>query len=60
MGESPDGLVNCSYCGSGVVEIKCPYTCKDIEFHDEKILITGIMRESSVTCIYYEKIISNM
>ena len=34
MGVSPDGLVNCSCCGSGVVEIKCPYTWKDKEFHD--------------------------
>ena len=34
MGASPDGLVNCSCCGSGVVEIKSLYTCKDKEFHD--------------------------
>jgi len=25
VGSSPDGLVSCKCCGSGVVEIKCPY-----------------------------------
>ena len=25
MGVSPDGLVNCSCCSNGLVEIKCPY-----------------------------------
>ena len=34
MKVSPDGLVNCTCCGSGVIEIKCPYTCKDIEFYE--------------------------
>ena len=29
FGASPDGLVTCSCCGDGCVEIKCPYTLKD-------------------------------
>ena len=32
FGVSPDGIINCSYCSccsSGVLEIKCPYRCKD-------------------------------
>ena len=32
MGASPDGIVSCECCGSGVVEIKCPYSCKDKSF----------------------------
>ena len=27
---SPGGLVSCSYCGEGLLEIKCPYKHKDI------------------------------
>ena len=25
FGASPDGLVECSCCGTGTIEIKCPY-----------------------------------
>ena len=32
MGASPDGIVSYECCGSGVVEIKCPYSCKDKSF----------------------------
>ena len=32
MGATPDGLVNCKCCGSGVLEIKCPFSCKDKGF----------------------------
>ena len=28
MGATPDGLVNCKCCSSGVLEIKCPFSCK--------------------------------
>eukprot|EP00118_Oscarella_pearsei_P021719 m.246173 g.246173 ORF g.246173 m.246173 type:complete len:368 (+) comp40259_c1_seq1:486-1589(+) len=28
LGATPDGLVNCSCCGFGVIEIKCPFTYK--------------------------------
>ena len=26
VGASPDGIVECSYCGLGLLEIKCPYS----------------------------------
>ena len=32
MRASPDGVVSFECCGSGVVEIKCPYSCRDKSF----------------------------
>lgn len=32
MGASPDGIVTCACCGRGVIEIKCPYSCRDKTF----------------------------
>ncbi len=32
LGASPDGYVKCHCCGSGVIEIKCPFSCKDRSF----------------------------
>ena len=29
LGASPDSCVSCACCGSGVVEIKCPFSCRD-------------------------------
>lgn len=29
LGASPDGLVTCSCCGDGLIEIKCPYKHRD-------------------------------
>ena len=29
LGASPDGLVFCSCCGSGILEIKCPYSVRE-------------------------------
>ena len=29
FGASPDGIVSCDCCRKGVLEIKCPFTCKD-------------------------------
>ena len=34
LGASPDGYVKCSCCGCGVIEIKCPFSCKDRSFHE--------------------------
>ena len=28
LGASPDGVIMCACCGSGVLEIKCPFSCK--------------------------------
>jgi len=36
LGASPDGIVQCTCCGKGVLEIKCPY-CK----HDQHIEVTA-------------------
>ena len=32
IGASPDGITSCSCCGKGVVEVKCPFLCKDKSF----------------------------
>ena len=29
VGASPDGIITCTCCGTGVLEIKCPYSCKN-------------------------------
>ena len=34
LGATPDGIVNCSCCGPGVLEIKCPFRCKESSFED--------------------------
>ena len=34
LGASPDGMVECSSCDRGVVEIKCPY-CYNLNFPDD-------------------------
>ena len=32
MGTSHDAVVSCSCCGHGVLEVKCPFSCKDKDF----------------------------
>ena len=34
IGASPDGLVSCSCCGEGIIEIKCPYSKKDTSIEE--------------------------
>ena len=34
LGASPDGIVSCDCCGMGVIEVKCPFSCRDKEFAD--------------------------
>jgi len=34
IGASPDGIISCSCCGKGVVEVKCPFSCKDKSFDE--------------------------
>lgn len=34
LGASPDGFIKCHCCGSGVLEVKCPFSCKDRSFLD--------------------------
>ena len=31
LGASPDGLISCSCCGKGLLEIKCPYSIRDLD-----------------------------
>ena len=63
LGATPDGLVSCSCHGDGVLEVKCPYSCrhKDIELvaeenpnfflvQDEK----GILRLKETHQYYYQ------
>ena len=35
LGASPDGIVSCDCCsGSGVVEIKCPFSCRSVSWEE--------------------------
>ena len=34
MGALPDDVVQCTCCGAGVIETKCPYLCKEKEFNE--------------------------
>ena len=29
LGATPDGIISCDCCGTGVIEIKCPYKYRD-------------------------------
>ena len=42
LGATPDGVISCDCCGNGVVEIKCPYCCK------QKDLITVAVEDSGL------------
>ena len=37
FGATPDRIVNCSCCGPGVLEIKCPFHCKEKSFENATI-----------------------
>ena len=34
IGASPDGIISCSCCGKGVVEVKFPFSCRDKSFDE--------------------------
>ena len=34
LGASPEAIVNCECCGTGVVEIKCPFKHRDVHPHN--------------------------
>ncbi len=53
IGASPDGLICCSCCGKGVLEVKCPLYVKDKfpekdqdSFCMKKWLINGYLRKT--------------
>ena len=36
LGASPDGIITCDWCnGYGVLEIKCPFSCRSKSWHEE-------------------------
>ena len=37
LGASPDGLVQCTCCGHGTLEIKCPYSYQSIKFEEKSL-----------------------
>ena len=38
LGATPDGLLSCSCCGTGLLEVKCPHKYRDSDPHDIAIL----------------------
>ena len=36
-GASPDGLVQCTCCGHGTLEIKCPYSCQNMKCEEKAL-----------------------
>ena len=48
LGASPDGVVSCDCCGLGVLEIKCPFSCRNICF-------TEASRDDPQFCLTIEK-----
>lgn len=40
---SPDGLVSCTCCGNGVLEVKCPYTSRNCSLEDYISLPTSCL-----------------
>lgn len=52
FGASPDGFVKCSCCGWGVVEIKCPFSCRNLSFRkasEESTFCLEILEDGSFT-----------
>lgn len=45
IGASPDGIVSCSCCGKGVVEVKCPHSSRD-SFPTEDTLSFCLCKQS--------------
>lgn len=47
IGASPDGIFSCSCCGKGVVEVKCPFSCRDKSFSEAVQDKTFCLQEGS-------------
>ena len=43
IGASPDGIVRCTCCGTGLVEVKCPFNCSK---KDEKLENVSFLKSS--------------
>ena len=53
LAASPDAIVSCDCCGSGVVEVKCPYTQRDrkpCEIDDQGFFLTKHTHSEPVCC----------
>ena len=49
LGATPDGLVSCSCCDIGLLEVKCPYKYRDSDPHDINDTSFYLQRESDGT-----------
>ena len=47
IGASPDGIISCSCCGKGVVEVKCPFLCRDKPFSEAMKEKTSCLAEGT-------------
>lgn len=47
IGASPDGIISCSCCGKGLVEVKCPFSCRDKSFSEAVKEKTFCLEEST-------------
>ena len=51
LGATPDGVVSCYCCGSGLLEVKCPYKYRDIipsDITDENLLADTTRQDKSI------------
>ena len=48
VGASPDGIIQCSCCKSGVLEIKCPYRVRINHLNSELMSIGSSWRKMTV------------
>uniref|UniRef100_A0A8C6U5J1 YqaJ viral recombinase domain-containing protein n=1 Tax=Neogobius melanostomus TaxID=47308 RepID=A0A8C6U5J1_9GOBI len=58
LGASPDGLVSCTCCGSGVLEVKCPYKYREglLGCHDDPSFCMDAALELKHTHPYYYQV----
>ena len=48
LGASPDAVVSCNCCGDGCVEIKCPFSAKDMNIREAASTIQNFCLKSDV------------
>jgi len=48
IGASPDGYVSCSRWGSGVIEMKCPFSVKDLSVNEAANSVAHFCLEKDV------------
>ncbi|GLV38597.1 hypothetical protein CBL_08590 [Carabus blaptoides fortunei] len=46
LGASPDGIITCSYCGTGCFEVKCPFSKKNEECNMKDYAMSKKMKRS--------------